>query len=437
MARSWRGGRGWLATWSLAVAAMAALAGGSAGADETPLGAGATWLQWRGPARDGSVDGATWPEGLDASRLEQVWRVDLGPSYSGPIVTETMVYVTETRDAKTEHVRALDRATGAEVWQASWDGAMTVPFFAASNGSWIRATPAYDPGADGKPGRLYVAGMRDVLVCLEGDTGKEVWRVDFVQLFGSSLPAFGFVSSPLLIGDAVYVQAGGGFCKLDKATGALLWRVLDDGGGMNGSAFSSPFVAELGGVRQILVQGREQLAGVDPDSGKVLWKRPVEAFRGMNIVTPTVFDGKVFTTSYGGGSFLFDVPAGEAPPADAVWRNKVQGYMSTPVVRDGHAYVHLRNQRFTSIDLATGKEDWISTPYGKYWSLVMQGERILALDETGDLRLLRASPAAFELIGEAKVSQRESWAHLAVTSGPGGTEVWVRDISGITAWRWK
>ena len=139
-------------------------------ADEAPAGSGATWQQWRGPARDGSVAGATWPDGLSAERLEQVWHVDLGPSYSGPIVTEKMVYVTETRDAKTEHVRALDRATGKQVWEATWEGAMTVPFFAASNGSWIRATPAYDPGEEGGPGRLYVAGMRDVLVCLDADT---------------------------------------------------------------------------------------------------------------------------------------------------------------------------------------------------------------------------------------------------------------------------
>lgn len=428
------GGLMWLAVCSWLVAFQATP---PAPGEEATAGSAGTWLEWRGPARDGSVAGATWPEALSTERLEQVWHVDLGPSYSGPIVTDKHVYVTETRDAKTEHVRALDRATGKQVWEATWEGAMTVPFFAASNGSWIRATPAYDPGPEGSGGRLYVAGMRDVLVCLEGDTGREVWRVDFVKQFGSSVPAFGFVSSPLVIGDAVYVQAGGGFCKLDKATGTLAWRVLDDGGGMNGSAFSSPFPAEVGGRRQILVQGREQLAGVDPDSGEVFWKRPVEAFRGMNIVTPTVVDGKVFTTSYGGGSFLFDVPAAGAEPGEATWRNKVQGYMSSPVIRDGHAYVHLRNQRFASIDLATGEEDWISTPYGKYWSLVMQGDRILALDETGDLRLVRASPAAFELLGEAKVSQRESWAHLAVTSGPDGTEVWVRDISGITAWRWK
>lgn len=427
-----------VARTGLAGLAIAAGAWAAAGrAQEATVGAAATWHQWRGPSRDGIVAGPTWPEDLSSERLEKAWHVDLGPGYSGPIVTERTVFVTETRDAKTEHVRALDRETGREVWQASWEGAMSVPFFAASNGSWIRATPAYDPGEAGAAGRLFVAGMRDVLVCLDSETGKEVWRVDFVKDLGSTLPAFGFVSSPLVLGDAVFVQAGGGFCKLDKATGKMLWRVLDDGGGMNGSAFSSPFVADVGDTRQILVQGREQLAGVDPESGKVLWQRPVEAFRGMNIVTPTVAGGRVFTTSYGGGSFLFDVPATGAAPGEAAWRNKIQGYMSTPVIRDGHAYVHLRNQRFAAIDLATGKEDWISTPYGKYWSLVMQGERILALDETGDLRLVRATPEKFELLGEAKVSQRESWAHLAVTAGSAGTELWVRDISGITAWRWK
>jgi outer membrane protein assembly factor BamB len=292
---------------------------------------------------------------------------------------------------------------------------MTVPFFAASNGSWIRATPAIDGG------RIYVAGMRDLLVCLDAETGAEVWRVDFVKDLKSELPAFGFVSSPLIIGDAVYVQAGGGFCKLDKATGKLLWRVLDDGGGMNGSAFSSPLLTTLGGVQQLLVQGRTDLAAVDPDTGNILWRRPVEAFRGMNIVTPTVSDGKVFTTSYGGGSFLFDVPAPGAQPAEPLWRNKVQGYMSSPIVRDGHAYVHLRNQRFASLDLATGKEDWITEPFGKYWSLVAQGDRILALDETGDLRLVRATPEKFELVGEAKVANRESWAHLAVTAAADGS----------------
>ena len=107
---------------------------------------------------------------------------------------------------------------------------MSVPFFASSNGSWIRATPAIDEG------RIFVAGMRDLLVCFDALTGKEIWKVDFMKAFESPLPAFGFVSSPLVIGDFVYVQAGGGFVKLEKATGAVVWRVMVDGGGMSGSA---------------------------------------------------------------------------------------------------------------------------------------------------------------------------------------------------------
>jgi outer membrane protein assembly factor BamB len=112
--------------------------------------------------------------------------------------------------------------------------------------------------------------------------------------------------------------------------------------------------------------------------------------------------------------------------------------MSTPIIRDGHAYVHLKNQRFACLDLTTGKEDWITTPFGRYWSMVAQGDRILALDETGDLRLIRATPEQYAQLGEAKVAETESWAHVAVADAPGGgTEIHVRDLSGITAWRWK
>jgi len=387
-----------------------------------------SWSQWRGPARDGFVANANWPDGLAPDRLEKRWRTDLGPSYSGPVIAGTAVIVTETRDEKTEHVRALDRATGRELWHAQWDGGMSVPFFAASNGSWIRATPCVDEG------RVFIAGMRDLLVCLDVATGKDVWRVDFMEAFKSPLPAFGFVSSPLVIGDHVFVQAGSGFVKLEKATGKVVWRVLEDDGGMNGSAFSSPYSVVLGGVPQILVQARDALAGVDPEKGTVLWKTAVEAFRGMNIVTPTVHGGHVFTTSYGGGSFLFAVdPTAAEEPVSQVWRNKVQGYMSSPIVIGDHAYVHLRNQRFACLNLTTGKEDWITKPFGKYWSMVAAGDRILALDETGVLRLIRATPEAFELIGEAPVAEEESWAHLAVEGG----EIYVRDLEGITAYGWR
>ena len=112
------------------------------------------WTQWRGPGRDGCVTAADWPDGLAPERLRKQWRVDLGPSYSGPVLAGDTVIVTETCDKQTEHVRALDRATGQERWHVEWEGSMSVPFFAASNGSWIRATPCVDDG------RVFVKRLR-------------------------------------------------------------------------------------------------------------------------------------------------------------------------------------------------------------------------------------------------------------------------------------
>ena len=46
---------------------------------------------------------------LDTNHLRQVWRVELGPSYSGPIVGADRVFTTETKDKKFEVVTAFDR----------------------------------------------------------------------------------------------------------------------------------------------------------------------------------------------------------------------------------------------------------------------------------------------------------------------------------------
>lgn len=395
----------------------------------------ATWPQWRGPSRDGQAPlTPVWPDRVDEATLTQHWRVELGPSYSGPIVAADRVFVTETRGKKTEVVEALSRADGKVLWSVEWPGAMSVPFFAGANGDWIRATPAFDGES------LFVAGMRDVLVCLDAANGKERWRVDFVERFKSPVPTFGFVSSPLVEGEHVYVQAGASFAKLNKRNGETVWRSLKDDGGMNGSAFSSPFKATIAGQTQFLVQTRDRLAGVDDATGNELWSQKIEAFRGMNILTPVVFGDAIYTSSYGGKSWLFDLAkSGDATSTEQKmsvterWQNKTQGYMSTPVVIDGHVYTHLKNQRFACIELSTGKERWVTTPFGKYWSLVAQAQKILALDERGDLLLIKANPEKFELLGQSHVSDSPTWAHLAVC----GDEVFVRDLKGLTVHRWS
>lgn len=388
-----------------------------------------SWNQWRGPTRDGQVSGALWPSRLDETSLKRRWRVPLGPSYSGPVMNSDRVFTTETVDKKRERVTALRRSDGSVLWTRDWEGAMSVPFFARSNGDWIRATPALDGET------LYVAGMRDVLVALNTTDGSERWRLDFVKRFASDLPTFGFVSSPLVDGDSLYVQAGGGVARLRKSDGQVMWHGVKDGGGMMGSAFGSPVILTLAGRRQLVVQSRTRLLGVGLEDGSELWSLPVESFRGMNILTPT-FAGKdrLFTATYGGKTLGIDIRSVDGRlSAVPAWDYKAQGYMTSPIVHQGHAYLQLRSQRAMCIDLATGREKWTTGEgFGKYWSMVAQGDRILALDERGELIMFRATPEKFDVMSRRKISDSETWAHLAVDGG----SVYVRELDGITAWDW-
>ena len=396
----------------------------------SPTRGTATWPQWRGPQRNGIVEAGTqWPDKLDSTHLVQIWRHEIGKGYPGPIVSSNRVFTVETLEKKREVVRALDRHTGEKIWETAWDGAMKVPFFSARNGSWVRSTPAFDGE------NLYVAGMRDVLVCLNAQDGTIKWQVDFVKRFGSPLPKFGFVCSPLVLEGAVYVQAGASFVKLDKKNGTAIWRTLKDGGGMYGSAFSSPVYETPCGVPQLVVQTRNVLAGVDPQRGTVLWRQAVEAFRGMNIQTPIVLGDTLFTSSYGGHSILYDLKKGaDGFIVSETWRDKrSQGYMSTPVVIEGRIYFHRRDQRFCCLDPKAKEILWKSPKHGQYCSLVANGKRILALNQKGELLLIDANPEEFRLIDRRQISKQETWGHLAVA----GDQVFIRELKAIAAYRWR
>ncbi len=393
-----------------------------------------SWNQWRGPNRDGTLaQSAPWPDRLSGN-LEKAWSVPLGPSYSGPVMVDGMVFTTETVNKQFERVTAYDIATGEMRWERQWEGSMSVPFFAAANGDWIRATPACVPGY------LVVLGMRDVLVCLDTETGEERWKIDFPAQTGSALQPFGAACSPLIHNGAIYVQVGEGLTKLSLESGEVLWTVLSGGEDMmSRGAFSSPSIATLAGQEQLLVQTREELCGVSLDTGDVFWREKIEAFRGMNILTPLAIGDSVFTAAHSGKSQLFDIQRDDSTKAWMVnerWNQKTQGYMSSPVVVKDHVYLHLKNERFTCLSVADGSIQWTSPPVGKYWSMVRNGNRILSLSADGKLRLIDANPGEFTVLDTQEVAD-DSWAHLAVSRADDQPLILIRALKSLTSYRWK
>lgn len=154
----------------------------------------------------------------------------------------------------------------------------------------------------------------------------------------------------------------------------------------------------------------------------------------MNILTPTVYDDSIITSSYGGKSILHRLSSGNGTfTVESAWEDGSQDYMSSPLIIGDHAYLHLRNRRFACFDLNSGKQTWRTTPFAEYWSLVANGDRILALDCEGQLRLIRANPERYEELDSAKLANAPTWAHLAVC----GDEIVIREFNSLASYRWR
>lgn len=388
----------------------------------------ATWSQWRGNNRDATVNNPDWPEKLN---LEPLWSVNAGPSYSGPVIVGDRVFITETVGSD-EAAMAYSLKDGTKLWRTTWKDSIRVPFFAAKNGSWIRATSAADDTY------LYVFGMKQRLLCLNQKDGKIVWQIDFLKDHNEANAAFGGVCSPLLKDGYVYIQAGKHFYKLHGKTGSVIWKASDNNpslGMMSDGDFSSPVFTTMNGQAQFLVQNRTHLYGVNSDTGELLWSQQVPNFRGMNILTPIAYKNGIFTSTYRNGTYFYQLFRDEDTfVSRKVWDNKAKGYMTSPVLIGKHAYIHLSSARYSCIDLDNGQTKWTS-PSGntEYSSLITNGKLILSLVSNGKLNLIKANPEQYELLDSKQVADDSTWAHLAIAND----KLFVRSLKELKVYRWK
>ena len=95
--------------------------------------------QWRGPNRDGVVQGFTAPQAWPETLVKR-WTVEVGTGYATPLVVGNRVFVF-SRLGENETMTALDGDSGKVVWQQSYPA----PF--AMN----PATKAHGPGPKSTP----------------------------------------------------------------------------------------------------------------------------------------------------------------------------------------------------------------------------------------------------------------------------------------------
>jgi outer membrane protein assembly factor BamB len=373
------------------------------------------WSQWRGPNRDGhSADTGLlkdWPEGGPPL----AWKsIGLGNGLSSVSVSGDRIF-TMGDQGDTCNIIALNLADGKQVWAAK---------VGKPEGGSGYPGPRCTPSADGK--LVIAVGQYGDLVCVDQADGKEKWRKHMETDFGGKNPHWGYAESPLIDGDNVVCIPGGdkgAVIALNKNTGATVWQCGDI---KDAAAYTSLVPTEIAGKKQYLLLTFKTIAGIAPDTGKVLWKAPRKGETAV-IPDPIQKDGYVFTTSgYGVGCNVFKVNGESADElySDAKSIDKkgdrTANHLGGMVLVGDHVYgTNDRNLR--CLELKTGKLVWENRCVGKGEVMVADGNLIVrSQDGKGTIALVEASPAGYKEHGrfdQPERSKKNSWPHPVVSGG--------------------
>ena len=366
----------WLVPLTLLVCAFPALA------QDWSRWQSAGWPQWLGPNRTG-ISPETGLFG-DKLSINESWRVQGGKGFSGMSVVGDSLYTMYIHGGD-EYAVCLDARNGEVLWRTRTDDLL----MERQGGDGPRATPTVDGGM------VYVSSAYGKLYALDSRTGSQKWSRDLVGEYGSKRARWGFCPSPLVAGNLVLIEAGGGGHSLiafDKTSGKVAWTTGSDKLG-----YSSPIAVTIGQTRQAVFFTGYGLVSVAPQQGKVLWQHPWTTRHDVNAATPVFIppDRFFISSGYGTGGTVVEVSATDSGySVKEVWRNtEMKNHFATSIYYQGHLY-GFDGSILKCIDAGTGAEKWKTRGYGKGTLIAADGHLVI-LGEGGNLGLAEATPAGF------------------------------------------
>jgi len=378
----------------------------------------AHWPQWRGPFFNGMARGDAPTSWSDTNNIK--WKADIpGRGFSTPVIWGDRIFLTTAvptgkpapaaanpapADAANQRrgpggeavpqpeqkfeVLCLDRKTGKLLWQRTAKIAIPHEGYHRAYGSFASNSPA----TDGK--YVYAFFGSRGLYCYDFN-GKLIWQKDFAVQMKIKL-AFGEGTAPLLMNDRLIItfdhEAGSFIVALDKKNGKELWRVSRD----EVTSWSTPFLIEHEGRKQVVVTATKKVRSYDPDNGKLLWEA---AGLGSNVIPAPVYqNGVVYVMSGHRDPKLMAIKLGkegDLTGSDAVLWSHTRGlsYTTSPVLHDNRLYYVTDNGMLSALNATTGEPYYSQTRLPKTYNLkaspVGANGKLYLATEDGDVVIVK------------------------------------------------
>jgi len=221
------------------------------------------WTQFRGPNGSGVSSTTGLPQEFGPNK-NVVWKTELPPGHSSPVLTRDRIFVTAFTKEKDTHklfVICLDRQTGKILWQRE------VPRNREGRLQNVNGPASPSPVTDGS--NVYVFFQEFGLISFDR-AGKERWKLPL----GPFNMFYGFGASPILVDDKVILPVDQDnprsyLIAVDKNSGRVRWKVDRP---VVISGYSTPIIYQpRQGPKQIVIPESFQLSAYSVEDGKRVW----------------------------------------------------------------------------------------------------------------------------------------------------------------------
>ncbi len=390
------------------------------------------WPQWRGPAENSTYAGKLPLEWSAESGI--AWKTKI-PAWgtSTPIVTGDAIFITTHDEQNRMLLIKLERASGRHKWTREVGMAetpRTAPKRERQTFHRLHNLASPSPVTDGK---TVVVHFGDGELAAFDFAGKELWKKNLQQEYGTYTIWWGHANSPVIVdglvisvcmqdslSDIANSLAPSYLVAHDLETGEERWKSMRMTGAPSeqADAYTTPVLMQIDGRQQLVVMGANELDGYDPKNGRQLWF--LTGLQGGRTVTgPTVADGLLYVTRGMRGALLAIKPSGsgELPKSSIVWQQeKTTPDTPCPVVSNKLLFTVTDDGIARAYDAASGKLAWTERLGGDFKASPIAADGKIYFLNTSGLCTVVAAKAKFEKLSENQLND-ETLASPAAADG--------------------
>jgi len=392
------------------------------------------WPAWRGGLGVGKSTEKDFPDQWNR-KLNVKWKIALPErGNSSPVVWGTRVFVTQA--LQTQGLRQLwciDRRSGKTIWKKSVK--YTDKELTHRTNPYCSASPVTD-------GKHVVVSYASAGIHCYDLNGRELWHREL----GDQTHIWGNGASPVIHQDLCFLNFGPGsktfLVALNMQDGKTVWRHDEKGGdsgitlkGEKGNwvgSWSTPILIDGKNGDELLMSYPNRLVAFDPVKGKITW-----SCRGLNplVYTSPLYEDGLVVAMGGFRGTAMAVRAGgrgDVTGSHRLWtRLKEKQRIGSGVLVGGHIYILNEDGVAQCIEARKGRGIWeerLRGPggNGKSWSsMVSAGGKLYAINQSGDVFILRASPR-YQLLGVNSLGE-ETQSSMAFSNG----EIFIRTYNHL------